>query len=275
MEFARLRETARLQCLEIESQPRIWTDRVDPVYAGLFDPQKWNRYAYSRNNPLRFLDASGRDPLPSGFCTEFPEDPRCKGSGGTPPGSPDDAGDGCSPAKKIDAAGARGCDDSDDGDGGGGDGQDPSTPQCDPVTGAGCTPSIIIAVVDGFIEGVGNSFAALWPGSEGPESCLLLFGRETISAFVPIAPSLASLAEPAALFAGQRETNRALDYAASRPNVTGGKGLLFPFKSSNFRDLFSRGQQIATRGASLLTLVVGEGQALSAEWKAAREGRCQ
>ena len=30
--------------------------QVDPVFAGLFEPQKWNRYQYARNNPLTFVD---------------------------------------------------------------------------------------------------------------------------------------------------------------------------------------------------------------------------
>jgi RHS repeat-associated protein len=37
---------------------------VDPelnVNAALLDPQRWNRYAYVRNNPLRYIDPDGRD----------------------------------------------------------------------------------------------------------------------------------------------------------------------------------------------------------------------
>lgn len=37
---------------------------VDPVYnwnANLVDPQRWNRYAYGRNNPLRYVDPNGED----------------------------------------------------------------------------------------------------------------------------------------------------------------------------------------------------------------------
>jgi RHS repeat-associated protein len=37
---------------------------VDPVYtwrASLVDPQTWNRYAYGRNNPLRYVDPDGRE----------------------------------------------------------------------------------------------------------------------------------------------------------------------------------------------------------------------
>jgi RHS repeat-associated protein len=41
---------------------------VDPVYTwqeNLVDPQRWNRYAYARNNPLRYVDPDGRLTLPA------------------------------------------------------------------------------------------------------------------------------------------------------------------------------------------------------------------
>ena len=37
---------------------------VDPVYTwrdNLVDPQRWNRYAYGRNNPFRYVDPDGRE----------------------------------------------------------------------------------------------------------------------------------------------------------------------------------------------------------------------
>jgi RHS repeat-associated protein len=40
---------------------------VDPVYTwqeNLVDPQRWNRYAYARNNPLRYTDPDGKFILP-------------------------------------------------------------------------------------------------------------------------------------------------------------------------------------------------------------------
>jgi RHS repeat-associated protein len=39
---------------------------VDPYLdqqAALVDPQQWNRYAYGRNNPLKFVDPDGRHPI--------------------------------------------------------------------------------------------------------------------------------------------------------------------------------------------------------------------
>jgi RHS repeat-associated protein len=34
---------------------------VDPIYAGLFEPQAWNRYAYALNAPLDVVDQTGLD----------------------------------------------------------------------------------------------------------------------------------------------------------------------------------------------------------------------
>jgi RHS repeat-associated protein len=41
---------------------------VDPVYTwqeNLTDPQRWNRYSYARNNPLRYVDPDGKAVLPA------------------------------------------------------------------------------------------------------------------------------------------------------------------------------------------------------------------
>jgi len=41
------------------------TDPVQTIKANLVDPQRWNRYAYVRNNPLRYVDPDGRATLPA------------------------------------------------------------------------------------------------------------------------------------------------------------------------------------------------------------------
>ena len=49
--------------------------RVDPLYANLFEPQAWNRYIYSLNNPLKFIDPDGlqfRSGVTKDHCADYP-----------------------------------------------------------------------------------------------------------------------------------------------------------------------------------------------------------
>ena len=36
--------------------------RTDPIEDGVGEPQRWNRYAYALNAPIRFIDIGGLDP---------------------------------------------------------------------------------------------------------------------------------------------------------------------------------------------------------------------
>ena len=40
-------------------------NRADPIYTGIFEPQRWNRYAYGLNSPLVQIDPAGLNACPT------------------------------------------------------------------------------------------------------------------------------------------------------------------------------------------------------------------
>jgi hypothetical protein len=68
--------------------------------------------------------------------------------------------------------------------------------------------------------------------------------------------------------------NSALAYAASRPNVLGGVGLLYPFKSSVFRSLVGSAQGVLD-ATPVIQGDLALGQALYSEYETAKAGECQ
>jgi hypothetical protein len=69
--------------------------------------------------------------------------------------------------------------------------------------------------------------------------------------------------------------NRALAYAASRPNVLGTSGLINPFKSIPFATMSRLAGTIAAEGAVVVTEVLAIGDGLRKEWNAASSGECR
>jgi RHS repeat-associated protein len=60
---------------------------VDPIYAGLFEPQRWNRYSYALANPLKYTDPSGMHMIceTTECVTVTAPDPGPRGPGGPGP----------------------------------------------------------------------------------------------------------------------------------------------------------------------------------------------
>jgi RHS repeat-associated protein len=54
-------------------------NQIDPEFAGLYNPQKWNRYTYALNCPLTYADANGRDPYAVGLLGAYYIWPRAVG----------------------------------------------------------------------------------------------------------------------------------------------------------------------------------------------------
>ncbi len=66
--------------------------RTDPVFSGLDDPQRWNRYAYALNGPLRYVDRAGTKTCEVDFCSGVEID--LPGGGGSSGGSGGSGGGG-------------------------------------------------------------------------------------------------------------------------------------------------------------------------------------
>lgn len=256
--------------------------RPDPIQAGMFEPQRWNRYAYALNRPLTLTDASGLDPCPPGkicgtstpACTTFDCD-----------SSPDLPGDGdFKTVPDDDLGGGGGGTSGGGGDGGGGQGGEtqpvptpaptpvpnpptpgpsPPTPrpECDPVNG-NCGPSVAAARVKGFVKGVG-------------ESCMVSYARGVLLEFAPVTPSATDIVFMLGPYAQQAQMNRALAYAASRPNVIGGQGLLMPFRSSTFRGMYATAQGIGAKWVPALMAGTAVYAGVNSVINDASAGRCK
>jgi len=115
-----------------------------------------------------------------------------------------------------------------------------------------------------------DSFTTLF-SKNWRQSCLTVFMFETLNQANPMQPDWL---QPFANGITAVQYNRALNYAASRPNVIGGRGLLFPFKSRVFGGLLARSRltSVLSAGASL---ALAEVMAISKEWEAANAGLCR
>jgi hypothetical protein len=107
-----------------------------------------------------------------------------------------------------------------------------------------------------------------------PDGCGRIFATGVVNALNPFSLSLATAAEPMAACGAARTYNQALDYAASRPNVVGGKGLLYPLKSSVFRGMLQASTNWAA-SAPGLNLDFALLQGLGEEMDALRMGKCR
>lgn len=153
---------------------------------------------------------------------------------GSDPGSSSDSGDS----------------DQDRGDGGGGDGGGGGG-------GSGCGPSVLKARINGFLLGA-------------TKTCAYLFATEAMRDFVG---DNKETSENVAQMLASTKMNTALAYAASRPNYLRSEGLMYPFKSSIFRKLFSA-SETAAESAWLINADQSIWQALGTEYDAALNGEC-
>jgi RHS repeat-associated protein len=140
--------------------------RPDPIVGGLVSPQRWNRYAYARNNPLNRTDYSGLDDCynSDGIPIACPPPDLPPGSGD--PGKPPTDGCGvpsaraCDPPTDPDPPATPPDDDGDDDDAPEGCSSllaascapQPGPPPPGPPGPPNCTPTGILKIVPDFIR---------------------------------------------------------------------------------------------------------------------------
>jgi len=239
-------------------------------------PQSWNRYTYVTGDPVNTNDPSGLDP--------------CSDDGfGTPEGcADDDSGNGPS----LNPTAGTG----EDGDAANYTDSDVSGTYCTDSAGnqtscgapgavltangpddgsAGSTN--VVATAPGSSNGTLNSIASIFGYDQNIPlpSCFGIFFSSTVGNMAPWLPGLSNAAQEAFGVASAATYNQALKYAATASSsVYGTSFLRYPFKSSVFRGILAKSQNLAKAGP-WAAVVIAELQGFIDEVQVMNQGGCQ